>query len=208
MNIKDRFKPKKRQRDEPSPWPIYVLIFLLILFALNATMLLPQQIVSLFFELEMGFLQFMFNFVRLPVWLLITSAIFVSAFGYAFFPIIYVPSLGKRGKHYFYMRSWYEGDLKWFKLLSGYYLAVNASILSEFGKRVTVIGNVEQQANGNILTLQTAGLEVDISVTTEKRLRYLMEYVKQLEHDIEGRIPVRKEDFMKMMRREANEESK
>ena len=208
MRKRDWFKPKPRKREIPSPWPFKIMIFFLILFALNFALLIPQEIISLFYEVELGVLQFLFMKVIFQMWFLIFAVITISAIGYALFPTIYVPSLGKKGKHYFYVRSWYENDLRWFRLFSGYHLAVNRSIISEFGKRVTVFAKVGQHYNGGIITLQTEALEVDMSMINQRRIETLQETIATLEAEREGVIQISKKDAVSLMRRRDDNEER
>lgn len=203
---RDWFKPKAKKKDAPSSWPFKIILFFLLLFALNFALLIPQEIVSLLYEVEIGILQFLFMPVRFQVWFLISAAVATAALGYSLFPVVYVPSLGKKGKHYFYVRSWREADLRWFRLWSGYYLAVNASIMSEFGKRVTVFASVECNYNGNTITLQTKALEVDLSMINTRRIKTLQETIATLEAEREGVIQISKNDAVSLMRRRENGE--
>ena len=206
--MRDWFKPKPKKKEEPSPWPFRLIIFFLLLFALNFALLIPQEIISLFYEIEFGILQFLFMPVRFQVWFLLSAAILTAAFGYLAFPSVYVPTLGKRGKHFFYLRKWVEGDLLWFRLWSGYYLAVNYSIVSLLGSRITVFGKVEKQISGNIITLQTEDLEVDKSMISQRRIKTLQETIAVLEAEREGIIQISKKDAVSLMkRREENEKS-
>ena len=208
MKKRDWFKPKPKEKEEPSPWPFRIIIFFLLLFALNFALLIPQEIISLFYELELGVLQFLFMKVTFQVWFILSAAVMIAAFGYMFFPSIYVPSIGKRGKHFFYMRKWIEGDLLWFRLWSGYHLAVNYSIVSLLGSRITVFGKVEKQISGNIITLQTEDLEVDKSMILQRRIKTLQETLAVLEAEREGVIQISKKDAVSLMRRrEENEKS-
>ena len=186
MSLKDMFKPKVKRKERRPSWIFKVFIALILLAALNFAMLTPPALSALFFQLELMTLQFLNYDVLMHRWELFLIILICGAIGIYATPGVHIPAQGKHGKTYYYIRSWRENDLLWFKLWSGYYLAINYSVVTKKGLRYTVMGKVEIERYGNIIEVQTEALEVDISLTHERRINLLEEYIAKLEYELKS----------------------
>ena len=201
--FKTMLKPTVKKKDkEPPTYLIKLFLILLVIAALNFALLFPMQISALFFQLEIMLLQFLNFYISLHRWEIALLIIISAIFGIYAIPAVHIPIGAKYGKSYLYYRTWTEYGLRWFRLLNGYYMAVNQQLTVKKGLRYTVIGNVEIETNGNIKAVQTRALEVDKEIIAIERNRLLMNYITKLEHQIKtSGLIVTKEEAIKLMKR-------
>jgi len=176
-------KQKKREvvyKDKAASLLFAVFISLLILLALNISMLLPMQISSLFYQIELMILQH-FNYpVYLQRWELYILILFFASFGYYAFPVLYVPSTGMN-RLYFY--TWVEGDTRFFRTIAGY-VQINKDFLERKGLRWAATGNVSTYYEGNVLVLQTREMEVTASNIWKRSAYAYAKYAEERENDL------------------------
>ena len=184
MSLKDMLKPKIRTKPYRPSWLFLFFLMLILLAALNFSLLAPPQLSALLFQIEIMILQFFNFYVLLHRWELLIIILIFAALGIYLTPSIYIPNMGKHGKNFYYRRSWRENDILWLRLWSGYYMAVNYSVVTKKGLRYTVMGEVETEIYGNVIEVQTEALEVDISLTHERRINLLEEYIAKLEYEL------------------------
>ena len=149
-------KKKVIYKDRTSSLLFIAFMILLILLALNLALLLPPQISSIFYMIELIILQH-FNYqVVMHRWELYFLILFFSAWGYFIFPMVYIPSIKKS---HFYIWTWVEGNTRFFRTLGGY-VQVHKDLVRKRIFRWTVMGDVTAIYEGNVEVLQTKNLEV------------------------------------------------
>ncbi len=149
-------KKKVIYRDRTSSLLFVIFLALLILLALNLSLLLPPQLSSIFYMLELITLQNLNYEVVMQRWELYVIMLFFAAWGYYLFPIIYVPSI-RKSKFYFW--TWVEGNTRFFRTLGGY-VQVHRDLVRKKVLKYTVIGNVTSIYEGNVEVIQTNDFEV------------------------------------------------
>ena len=205
--LKELLKSKPKIKDRRPSWLFKLFLFLLFLAALNFALLFPPQLSALFFQLELMTLQFFNYAIIMHRWELLVLLALFALFGTYISPTIYIPAAGKHGKTYIYSRSWKEGDILWLRLLNGYHMAVNHSVITKKGLRYTIMGKVETEIYGNVMEVQTEALEVDISLNCQERNKLLMDYITKLEYEIKNSgLLIGKDEAITLMRRDKNEE--
>lgn len=203
-SLKKKIRPKIKKERKPKSKLFYLIMFLLIITALNFALLLPSQISNVFLEVELFFLQTARQPIRfLQVWSFILLIVMTSAFGYNLFPRVKVSSIGEYGKTYFYRRKWIEDDTRFFKTWLGYVIGVNEKVVTptKFGLAYHISANVKKNQDGNFIALETEELEVTRSVHEKKRAEYLMEQISILYDSLENQeVPYSKDELSDMMK--------
>lgn len=152
-------RQKKREviyKDRMSSLLFGVFVVLLILLALNISLLLPPQLSTIFYMLELMMLQHLNYYVALQRWELYVLFIFFASAGYYLLPALYAPSINLSR---FYYYTWVEGDTRFFRTLTGY-VQISKDAVERKGFRWTVVSDVSSVYEGNVLVLQTKALEV------------------------------------------------
>ena len=156
FKLTKKSKRKVIYRDRTSSLLFTVFMIILILLALNLALLLPPQISSIFYMIELIILQH-FNYqVVMHRWELYFLILFFSGWGYFIFPMVYIPSIKKS---HFYIWTWVEGNTRFFRTLGGY-VQVHKDLVRKRIFRWTVMGDVTAIYEGNVEVLQTKNLEV------------------------------------------------
>ena len=138
------FRKKKEKKDEKAPGKLksllqkkpserrgssalfYFVIIILIIFALNVALLLPPQLSSLFFEIEIWLISWLRSPITFQTWVWIIMFAFIWLFGYAFTPFLTIPSTEET---YIVLDAWREGEIVYFKTLSGKILGVHRAFV-------------------------------------------------------------------------------
>ena len=174
-------KKKVIYRDRTSSMLFTVFMIVLILLALNLALLLPPQLSSIFYMIELILLQH-FNYqITMQRWELYFLILFFSGWGYFIFPMIYIPSIKKS---HFYIWTWVEGNTRFFRTIGGY-VQVHKDLVRKKIFRWTIMGDVTAIYEGNVEVLQTNALEVTKSNFWKSLATTLAGRSSQLEDIIE-----------------------
>ena len=158
------FKKKPKERRESSFW-FYFVVFLIILFALNVALLLPPQLSSVFFEIEIFILATLYHPVSLALWIWLVLFSIALLTGYYFVPVLTIPSTGE---WYIIRDSWIEGDIRFFKTLSGKILGIHRELIDKIHRHWFVFGPVGRIVFENYILYQTEELEVTAGIMAQR----------------------------------------
>ena len=184
--ILEKLKPKAEHKPKPPSLPFWFFIGIIVILTLNFALLLPGQLNALWFQVQLIILQHLNYPVYLHRWELYVIIIGAAAVGYWFFPTVYVPH---DKKVFWYLWTWTEGDLRYFRTWSGFYMAVHKTWVRKRGNRFTVIAPVHVVYSGNYILLQTANLEVSKAIFWKNLALDLMEKLANVEDMIRNRDP-------------------
>jgi len=160
--VRKQSKPRKR-----LTLSFIFVSFILVLLALNFALLLPPQLGSLFYELEI----WLISFLRAPItfqtwlWMLLGAIIFVA--GYHFMPVLTVmPNEFRRMETYVLLDAWDDGVFYYFKTLSGKVIKVYAQWVGKTGvwkfSRYYISMPLHKKDYGGVIVYESDALEISI----------------------------------------------
>ncbi len=169
--LRTYFRKNPRENRHRS-WTYYFILALIIIFALNVTFLLPPQLSSIFYELEIWLISFLRTPITQQTWFWIVAFASAVLGGYFAVPILTIPSTKE---HYIVIDTWIEGELKFFKTLSGKVLAIHRDVVKSFSLHSFVFYPVSRTPFEDYILYQTSGLEVTKSILAERLAAQLAE---------------------------------
>jgi len=202
--LRDILKPTAKRKERPPSLLFYLFIFITILAALNFALLIPSQLSSLFYQYELMILQHLNFQIILHRWELYLLLLLSLTFGSAFLPVVHVPATKKS---YIYIRTWEEGELRYFRTLSGFYISVLADSAVRRVIGWSILNDVNATFEGNYLVLQTEELEVSKSLMWKRIAETLMEENAGLKDIIARKKTVLSIDEAAQMMRRGGEDS-
>ncbi len=209
MSIKEKVKfwksgNKKKIKKRKKSWLYYALVVAFLIFLANFSMLLPQQWSAMFFEVEVGVLQFLKARFILHRWEFFLILLLSAMFGWNAFPFLVVPSLDEKGKSFFYYRKKTKGKTVYFKRIGKKNIAVNKDLLTSvpLGFRYYIKDNVERSQTNGLLALETDRLEVTKSEHDKEQLKVQAEKIANLREKIKkGGIEFNKTNVLDVLNR-------
>ena len=169
-------KPKQKQAMELTSLWYYVFVAVIIILALSLALLWPEQLSALWFEFWLLVLQFLRTPIHFQMWWFIPFVFFVAWLGWFTVPTIEILSTKER---FLYRRTWIEGDLRYFRTVRGYLIALHKDAIVSRGLRWTIKVPVFKTAQGTLLVYQTKNLEVNTSLMWKRVAESLTEELKK-----------------------------
>jgi len=168
-----RKSPRERRR---SSLLFYFVLLLIMLFALNVALLLPQQLSSVFYEIEIWIISFLRSPLTLQVWVWMVISVLLVLGGYFLLPVLTIPET----EEFFIVRdTWLEGEIRFFKTLTGKTIGVHREYVKSFGvwkfKHYFVIGFVGRVVFDDYILYQSRDLEVTKIILAERLAQQLAE---------------------------------
>ena len=172
-----RVKPKEKENQFiKTSWWYYIFVAALFIATLGVALLWPEQISALWFEFWLLVLQFLHTPVIFQMWWFIPFVFLVAWVGWLFLPVVEIPTTNDR---YFYLKTWEEGDLRYFKTWSGYLLTMHKNVPKRRGLRWTAQAPVSRTPQGTLIVYQTKNLEVNTSLMWKRVAESLIEELKK-----------------------------
>jgi len=192
-------KKRPRERRKRS-FLYYFVLILLVLFALNVAMLPTTKLSSLFYEIEIWVISFLRMPLTFQVWSWLIISIFLIFGGYFLLPLLTIPAT----EEFFIVRdSWLEGEIRYFKTLTGKIIGVHKDYVKDFGiwifKHYFVIGFVGRIVYEDFILYQSKDLEVTRSILAERLAKQLAEECANLREMLKRYEPTYTREDLKII---------
>lgn len=175
--LKELFRPKPREQRPRPPLLYYFIVAVMIILILNFALLLPPQLSTLFFEFELLVIQFLRMPIIMQTWTFLIVIVVVALVGTYAIPELWVPATRDR---YLIRDSWEEGDLRYFKTLTGKIIVVHKKLVRNRLLRKVIIGPVARIPQWKYIIYQTEQFELSQSLMWKRVAETLMEENRKL----------------------------